>query len=151
MHIREATISDIPQIQIIRNSVTENTLSDPGLVTDNDVETWITKRGKGWVCEWENQISGFAIGDLVDHNIWALFILPTFERKGIGRALHKTMLDWYFVQTPQTVWLSTSPGTRAERFYRKAGWKEVGIYGKGEIKFEMSYEDWRDLPIDLLP
>jgi GNAT superfamily N-acetyltransferase len=85
---------------------------------------------------------GFAIADLVDHNIWALFLLPAFEQKGIGRALHDTMLNWYFAQTRHKVWLSTSPGTRAEGFYRKAGWKEVGTYGKGEIKFEMGWEDW---------
>ncbi len=36
------------------------------------------------------------------------------------------MLDWYFGQTPETLWLSTSPGTRAERFYRTAGWQEAG-------------------------
>jgi hypothetical protein len=42
----------------------------------------------------------------------------------------------------ENVWLSTSPGTRAEQFYRKAGWKETGIYGKGEIKFEMTKEEF---------
>ena len=52
------------------------------------------------------------------------------------------MLDWYFEQTKENVWLSTSPMTRAERFYRKAGWKEIGTHGKGEIKFEMTYDDW---------
>jgi hypothetical protein len=40
------------------------------------------------------------------------------------------------------VWLSTSPGTRAEEFYRKAGWRENGIYGKREIKFEMTKQEW---------
>ena len=35
------------------------------------------------------------------------------------------------------------PNTRAEIFYRKSGWTEVGIHGKGEIKFEMTYEDWK--------
>ena len=30
---REALIADIPQITIVRNSVKENMLSDPGLVT----------------------------------------------------------------------------------------------------------------------
>lgn len=142
MHIRPAAIPDIPQIQIVRNSVTENTLSDPGLVPDKDVETYITLRGKGWVCEMDDQVVGFAISGLQEHNIWALFLLPGYEHQGIGRSLHDTMLDWYFAQTQHTVWLSTSPGTRAEIFYRKAGWKEVGKYGKGEIKFEMSYEDW---------
>lgn len=43
MMIREATIDDIKQIQIVRNSVTENTLSDPGLVTDEDWEEFIIK------------------------------------------------------------------------------------------------------------
>ena len=142
MQIREAAHPDIARIQIIRNSVAENTLSDPALVPDKDVETYITQRGKGWVCEADDQIVGFAIADLQDNNIWALFLLPGYECQGIGRALHDTMVDWYFAQTKHKVWLSTSPGTRAEGFYRKAGWNEAGTYGKGEIKFEMSYEDW---------
>jgi GNAT superfamily N-acetyltransferase len=142
MRIREAIIQDIPQIQLVRNSVNENTLSDPALVSDSDVEIYITHRGKGFVCEMDNQITGFAIADLEDHNIWALFLLPACEKKGIGRALHDIMLNWYFAHTMHTVWLSTSPGTRAENFYRKAGWQEAGAYGKGEIKFEMSYVDW---------
>ena len=55
------------------------------------------------------------------------------------------MLDWYFNQNKETVWLGTSPGTRAEAFYRKAGWKETGTYGKGETKFEMTVGEWRSL------
>jgi hypothetical protein len=39
--IREAQPEDIPQIQIVRNSVKENTLSDPGLVTDKDCEEFL--------------------------------------------------------------------------------------------------------------
>ena len=37
MIIREAKIADIKQIQIVRNSVTENMLSNPNLVTDEDM------------------------------------------------------------------------------------------------------------------
>ena len=139
MMIREAVISDIAGIQVVRNAVKENRLSDPALVTDADCETYMTIRGKGWVCVNDGQIVGFAIADLQDHNIWALFLLPGFERRGIGKQLHGIMLDWYFSQTNETVWLSTAPGTRAESFYRKAGWVETGVYGKGEIKFEMSF------------
>ena len=142
MFIREAKIEDIKQIQIVRNSVTENTLSDPNLVTDADCLEFITVRGKGWVCEIDNQIAGFAIADLKEKNIWALFIDPKFERKGIGQVLHKTMLDWYFMQTKENAWLGTDFNTRAEKFYRKAGWIEVGKHGVKEIKFEMSYNDW---------
>ena len=74
-----------------------------------------------------------------------MFIKPDFEKKGIGLRLHDLMVNWYFQQTQETVWLGTAPGTRAERFYRKRGWVEVGTHGKGEIKFEMSYEQWKKM------
>ena len=129
-------------MQVVRNSVNENMLSDPSLVPDSDVEDFILNRGKGWVCEIDGEIVGFAIADLKDHNIWALFMHPHHEAKGIGKKLHQMMLDWYFSQTKESVWLGTAPNSRAERFYRMQGWKEVGVHGKGEIKFEMDREEW---------
>ncbi|MGC4039907.1 MAG: GNAT family N-acetyltransferase [Flavobacterium sp.] len=144
MILREAKIADIGQIQIVRNSVTENTLSDPNLVTDDDCADFITQRGKGWVCEIDGRIIGFAIADLADENIWALFLHPDFENKGIGRKLHDTMLDWYFATGKEYVWLGTSPDTRAETFYRKSGWAANGTHGKSEIKFEMTRLNWEN-------
>ena len=85
MIIREAKIPDIKQIQIVRNAVKENILSNPNLVTDQDCEVFITVRGKGWVCEIDKHIVGFAIADLKENNIWALFLDPEFEGKGIGQ------------------------------------------------------------------
>lgn len=144
MTIRDAKIEDIPQIQVIRNSVKENTLSDPGLVTDRDCDEFLFQRGKGWVCEINGEIVGFSIVDRKENNVWALFLHPDFEKQGIGRKLHDSMVDWYFEQTKDTLWLGTSPDTRAEAFYRKAGWKETGKHGKGEIKFEMTYNQWQN-------
>lgn len=143
MFIREAVPGDIPQMQLIRNAVRENVLSDPGLVTDQDCLHFITKGGKGWVCEMENKITGFSIIDTGKKNVWALFVHPDHEKKGIGRQLHDTMLDWYFSTNAIDCWLGTAPNTRAEKFYRSAGWRETGIHGKGEIKFEISAEEWR--------
>lgn len=144
MIFREAGIGDISQIQVVRHSVRENILSDPGLVTDNDCEEFLTKRGKGWVCELNNTITGFAIMDMKENNIWALFVKPEFENKGIGKNLYNIMLDWYFTQTNKNVWLGTFPNTRAEKFYRMLGWQEVGVHGKNEIKFEMSFHNWKN-------
>lgn len=143
MIIREAFITDIQQMQFVRNTVKENMLSNPNLVTEKDYEDYITIKGKGWVCEIENNIVGFAIADIKNNNIWALFVLPAFEKKGIGRKLHDTMLSWYFSQTKNTVWLSTAPNTSAEIFYRRLGWTEVGTHGTKEIKFEMRFENWQ--------
>jgi GNAT superfamily N-acetyltransferase len=144
MIFREAEIKDIPQIQVVRNAVTENTLSNPDLVPDKDVEDYMINRGKGWVCEIDKTIVGFAIVSVTDNNVWALFIQPGYDKKGIGKKLHDDMMDWYFNQTSTTIWLGTSPGTRAEQFYRKAGWAEVGIHGKEEVKFEMTAALWKD-------
>jgi GNAT superfamily N-acetyltransferase len=142
MILREAKSTDIEQIQIVRNSVTENMLSNPNLVTDADCYEFLFERGKGWVCEINNQIVGFSIVDLKENNIWALFLHPNHEKKGIGKLLHDVMLDWYFLQTQEKVWLGTASNTRAEGFYKKQGWKSVGMHGK-EIKFEMSFDDWK--------
>lgn len=144
MIIREAVIDDVPALQVIRHAVKENVLSDPSLVTNEDCIAYLTVRGKGWVSLSGNVITGFAIADLEDHNIWALFVHPDHEQKGIGKLLHDTMMNWYFSQTGITAWLSTDARTRAEQFYRKAGWKETGKYGKTEIKFEMDAATWLD-------
>ncbi|RZJ65286.1 MAG: GNAT family N-acetyltransferase [Flavobacterium sp.] len=141
MIFREAIASDIDQIQIVRNSVTENTLSNPALVSNDDCREFLFERGKGWVCEIDSEIVGFAIADLREDNIWALFLHPKFEKRGIGRRLHDIMLDWYFSQDKNHVWLGTSAGTRAEEFYRRSGWTQNGMHGN-EIKFEMTRLEW---------
>lgn len=142
MIFREALLSDIDQIMVVRFSVKENQLSNPALVTEGDCEMYLTELGKGWVCELDGIVVGFSIVDLINNNIWALFVKPEHEANGIGKKLHSLMLDWYFNQTEKKVWLGTSPNTRAENFYRMQGWKEVGIHGLNEIKFEMAKSIW---------
>jgi len=143
MVFREAQVADITQIQVVRHAVKENVLSNPALVTDKDCEEYLTVRGKGWVCENEKKVVGFAIADLKDHNIWALFVLPEFAGKGIGKSLHNIMLEWYFTQTKERVWLSTAANTKAERFYEMQGWKNMGKQANREVRFEMKIEEWR--------
>ena len=142
MNFRQAIPEDIPQIQIVRNSVKENQLSNPNLIPDELVEEFITKRGKGFVCEIDDKIVGFSIVNFVENNVWALFLLQEFEGKGIGKKIHQLMLDEYFSKTKETIWLSTEANSRAETFYKKQGWKNAGLHGN-EVKFEMSFEDWK--------
>ena len=142
MIFRLANTDDIKGIMKVRMSVKENILNNPDLVTEKDCDEYLNIYGKGWVCVIKNSIVGFSIVGLKQKNIWALFVDPQFERKGIGRKLHDLMMDWYFSQTQETVWLGTSPDTRAEKFYTKAGWTPVGVVNNGEVKFEMSFENW---------
>lgn len=79
--------------QVVRNAVKENVLSDPSVVKDADYIPFLTNRGKGWVAVHDEKVIGFAIVDLETRNIWALFMDPEWEGKGIGRILHEEMLD----------------------------------------------------------
>lgn len=149
MTIREAAINDIKQIQVVRNAVKENRLSNPALVTDADCEEFLFQRGKGWVAVVDGTIAGFSIVDMLQNNVWALFVHPDFENQGIGRKLHNVMLDWYFSQTTTLLWLGTAPGTRAEAFYRLSGWEQSGMHGD-ELKFEMNAITWKNLSLQNL-
>ena len=144
MIFREAQTEDIKQLHEIRMSVHENVLPDPALITAKQYEEFLTLRGKGWLCEIGDRVVGFAVVDLTTYNIWALFIKPEYEGKGIGKKLQNIMLNWYFNRTKQPIWIGTSPNTRAEIFYRNYGWKEAGKQPNGEIKFKLTFDDWKN-------
>ena len=55
------------------------------------------------------------------------------------------MINWNFNTSKENIWLGTSINPRAEAFYRKAGWKEIGVHGKGEIEFQRTIDDWEYL------
>jgi GNAT superfamily N-acetyltransferase len=140
--IRLATTDDIAQMHRVRVSVLENRLSNPALVRPDDYRSMLVQHGRGWVCEVDGRIVGFAIGDLSRSNIWALFVEPEFERRGIGRRLHDAMLEWMFAAGARNVWLGTQKGSRAEGFYRAAGWRGAGDQPNGEVRYEMSRDEW---------
>jgi GNAT superfamily N-acetyltransferase len=145
MKFREATVEDITVLHVIRMAVKENVLNNPMLVTTADYERYLTTDGRGWLCEIGGRIAGFGIIDTSENNIWALFVHPDHEGKGIGKEIQKLMLDWHFSNSKDTLWLGTSPSTRAESFYRSSGWKDMGLRKNGEIRFEMSITDWEGI------
>jgi GNAT superfamily N-acetyltransferase len=130
--IRTAVLDDIAAMQRVRGSVRENRLSNPATVQARHYEQML-RSGRGWVCELDGTIVGFAIADLLTASVWALFVDPACERRGIGRQLHAAMVAWLFASGIPRITLTTEPGTRAERFYRAAGWTVVGEAPNGEL------------------
>jgi GNAT superfamily N-acetyltransferase len=136
MTIRPATHGDIARIYEIRNSVGENRLSDPSRVTEADAIRFIDDTAL-WVWQEEDgAVTGFAGSDRRDGSIWALFVAPGHDGKGIGRALLKHACDWLRAAGHRTAMLTTEPGTRAERHYRAAGWSVTGSSTTGELVFQ---------------
>lgn len=132
--VRAATEADIPAMMELRLSVQENRLFDPGQVTAEDCRGYVT-RGHMWVWDEDGAILGFSAGTGDTGWIWALFVRPGHERRGIGRALFATACAALIGAGHRTLRLSTDPDTRAARFYRAAGWHETGQTPEGELIF----------------
>lgn len=137
--LRQARAGDIPAMHRIRMAVRENRLTSRQL-TEDDYTAAIEATGRGWVVEEAGEIVAFAVGNARTGNIWALFVHPDREGAGHGRRLHDAMVAWLFSQGLDRLWLSTEPGTRAQRFYEAAGWRFTGVSASGERCYERSRE-----------
>lgn len=134
--MRPARASDIAAIQAVRASVKENRLTST-VISAEDVRTAIEDTGCGWVVEEHDMVVGFAVGNVRTGNIWALFVHPDYEGRGHGRRLHDTVVRRLFDLGLERLWLTTEPGTRAQRFYEAAGWQLTGTTAQGELKYEL--------------
>lgn len=122
MHFRQATLLDILAMSAIRLSVKENTLSDPSRVTEQMYRDYLELLGRGWVAEIDGEVVGFSYADKTDASIWALFVAQNYEGRGIAKRLLQIAVDWLFALGHESVHLSTSKDTRADRFYTGQGW-----------------------------
>ena len=120
----------------MRLAVRENTLSDPSRITEADYIAAQETLGRTWVIEVDGEIAAFATGYNTG-SIWALFVHPDHEGHGHAKALHSTMVNWLWSQGHKRLWLTTDPGTRAERFYIAQGWQPCGIVGR-ELRLELA-------------
>ncbi len=132
--IRTATANDIPRLREIRDSVRENRLSDPSRVTLADYD-WHVAHAPIHVWEDDGVIKGLSAGDPRDGSIWALFVDPAFEGRGIGQALILAATNSIAAAGHRVAKLSTEPGTRAERFYLRNCWMAKGRTERGEVIF----------------
>ncbi len=132
--IRRAISADHERITEIRNSVKENILRDPSRVSVADYK-WFERNPGIWVWEEKGKILGFSAADTRDGTIWALFVDPEHEGRGIGRALFAKALVSLREAGHKTGSLTTQPGSRADRFYQRAGWKAIGTSERGERIF----------------
>ena len=116
--IRLAAEADIPRLTDIRNAVRENRLSDPSLVTPADYRWFIAQRSL-FVWQENDVLVGFSAADARDGSIWALFVDPLYEGRGVGRVLLEHACAILERAGFPHIWLTTAPGTRAARFYRR--------------------------------
>ena len=139
-HLRPATRADIAGMHRVRLAVRENRLTST-VIGEADYVPAIESTGRGWVIVEHGEVRGFAVGNALSGNIWALFVDPAHEGRGFGRRLHEAMVQWLFAQGLRRLTLGTEAQTRAHRFYEAAGWRRTGPGKRGEVAFELRTSD----------
>lgn len=138
---REARGADMPGISHVRTSVTENLLTVEQLqqrgITNASVAASLLTHRKGWVAEGNGQVVAFSMADRADWSIFALFVLPEYEGRGLGGHLLGLALNWLWENGADRIWLSTGPETRASLFYEMRGWICKGTEQNGDLRFEL--------------
>ncbi len=124
---RPATSHDIEGMHRVRKAVLENRLTSNKIREEHYVP-YLEELGRSWVALNDvGEVLGFAAGNKETGNIWALFVHPDAEGKGIGKQLHDIMIAWLFSTGLRELNLSTDAKTRAQQFYERAGWSLVKV------------------------
>ena len=125
--IRRASVEDLAAIVAVRTSVKENHLSVAemvarGITSERIIGEMNSGKLGGWVAEDEGEVVAFVMADRDDAQIFALFTLAGFERRGYGARLLDQALAWLKSHGHAEAWLSTGRDTRAQSFYQRRGW-----------------------------
>lgn len=143
--VRVATPADVPAVFDVRASVRENHLDRAQLAARGVMPASIARMVEGddaraWVAMDDGCVAGFAIADARTGTVFALFVRPTHEHRGHGRALLGAAERWLFDAGWETIWLQTGrdPRNRAHHVYRAAGWTRAGDADHDDVRYEKS-------------
>jgi GNAT superfamily N-acetyltransferase len=162
--LRAATPVDVPAIFEIRTAVRENAITIEKLaavgITPGTVVATLGSVRRGWVVvNAENQVVAFAMVNVEENKIMALFTRPGWEGRGCGTTLLAAAANFLFESGTKKVWLTTGGSTPAAGFYLRRGWVPVTVSDEGEAHFELDRAKWpaarehavRGESVDVLP
>ncbi|MGD9212838.1 MAG: GNAT family N-acetyltransferase [Desulfobacteraceae bacterium] len=133
LKFREIEKADLSSIFVVRVSTRENAYTMKELeelgITEESVASMLETTHCGWLCETDNQIVGFAMGNRKNGEMWVIAVIPEYEKIGIGAKLLNRVEDWLWAEGWNEIWLTTDVNTllRAYGFYKKQGWIDKGV------------------------
>jgi GNAT superfamily N-acetyltransferase len=145
VRIREAKHSDISAMFAVRAAVAENRATRAELeasgITDAVVAAALGSTLKAWVAETSDRIVAFSIANYQRGCVWALFVEPDFQRRGIGTCLLQLATNCLGDHGFLTAFLTTDASTSAYQYYLARRWTHVSTASDGSARFELSLTD----------
>lgn len=137
VEIRLAEPSDVDALFYVRTSVRENHLSRESLaqlgITETSIVEMICASPCAWVAVLDDEVVGFSMIDVPGASLFAAFILPAHEGKGLGTQLVAVAESELFKHHSE-IWLETDRDSRAAGFYRHLGWGNERKAEKNQIR-----------------
>lgn len=121
--------SDLRATYEIRFAVNENLIHEAHVkYLQREAALADIAQGGGWICTVDGLEAGFTIPVFIpEPYLAALFVLPEYQRMGIGSELLRRAVNWFTIKGAATAYLETDANSSAERFYDKHGWKLDGV------------------------
>ena len=136
---RLALSSDIDGIFDVRTSVKENHLSREEMekmgITESSVIDMIEKNRCAWIAVDNGKVIGFSMILPDEGSLFAAFVLPEYEGRGVGRSLVE-LAEQELFKHHEVAWLETDQNSRAAKFYRRLGWVEKENVSESDIRLE---------------
>lgn len=133
MKFREIQEHDITDLFVVRVATRENALSRGQLarlgINEESLLAMLKTTHRGWLCEEDNRVVGFAMGNRDNGEMWVIALLPDYEGRGIGAELLTRVEDWLWSEGWNEIWLTTDLDStlRAYGFYQRQGWADHRI------------------------
>ncbi|MDN5680021.1 MAG: GNAT family N-acetyltransferase [Ewingella sp.] len=139
INIRTAQLTDIDGIFDVRTSVTENHLSREEMrqmgITESAVAEMIENNHCAWVATENDKIIGFSMILPDEGCLFAAFVLPEYEGRGVGRRL-VSLAEQELFKHHKIAWLETDKNSRAAKIYMQLGWGNKTAINDTDIKLE---------------
>jgi len=141
--VRLATLADIDTLFAIRTAVLQNHLSRAQLadlgITPQVLADSIREAPCVWVAHVNGQPAAFSMVNLAEGEVFAMFVHPAYEGRGLGRRL-MAVAEAALFERHDRLFLVTDgrDEIRANGFYQRLGWSKVGQVDGDDVRYEKS-------------
>ena len=138
---RMATVEDVESLFEIRTSVAQNHLSREQMdalgITAQVLNSAIKEGPCVWIAEVDERPVAFSMIDRDEGEVFAMFVRPAFENRGLGRLLMAAAEAELF-RAHERIFLVTDgrQEIRANGFYQRLGWTVVARVDAQDVRYE---------------
>ena len=128
--------SDLIRTAVVQNHLSREQMAELG-ITPQVVADSMREAPCVWLAELDGRPVAFAMVDLAEGEVFALFVLPSHENLGLGRQL-MAVAEAALFEHHDTLFLITDgrDQIRANGFYQRLGWAVVDTAEGDDVRYQ---------------